>query len=68
MERKDFEDAYYDDISELAENLYNTYCDTVYRPHNLDYPKWGYLPLNTGNLFWEAAVNLYMQEVEYLED
>lgn len=68
MERKDFENAYEYQISVLAEKLYNTYCDTIYEPHNLDYPEWGNLPLETGNLFWEAAVTLYMQELEYLEE
>ncbi len=68
MDRKEFEEKYVDEISELSENLYNTYCATVYKPHNLDYPEWGYLDINTGNLFWETAVSLYMQELEYLED
>ena len=68
MDRKEFERRYCDEISELAENLYNTYCNTIYKPHDLDYPEWGYLDINTGNLFWETAVNLYMQELEYLED
>lgn len=68
MDRKEFEEKYVDEISELAENLYNTYCTTIYKPHNLDYPEWGCLDINTGNLFWETAVTLYMQELEYLED
>lgn len=68
MNRKDFEDKYFNEIAELAENLYNTYCHTVYKLYKLDYPEWGYLSLDTGNLFWDTAITLYMQELEYLEE
>ncbi len=67
MTRGDFEMSYESEISNLSKSLYTTYCGTVYEPYNLDYPEWGKLPLDTGNLFWETAVTLYMQELPYLE-
>jgi hypothetical protein len=68
MDRKDFEISYESDISKLAKSLYTTYCNSMYEPHNLDYPEWCHLPADTGKLFWDTAVTLYMQELPYLEE
>ena len=38
MDKIDFEDIYFTEISSLAENLYKVYCETIYDPYNLDYP------------------------------
>ena len=68
MDKSDFEDTYFTEISSLAENLYKVYCETVYDPYNLDYPELGYLPIDVGNLFWESAITLLMQEEDYWEE
>ncbi len=69
MDVKDFEEKYVDGIAALSEDLYKAYCNRVYEPYNLDYPEWGYLLINTSNLFWNTARDLLIeQELPYWEE